>query len=494
VSRALLGALAAVAALVAVPRGPDPATQAVRDGCPRDYSAEIQRQAPTWVYVGDAATSPAGPPPPPRWAHGVVDSFTPKFVSVAPTPEDVPTIHDSYDFNFDLRLDTADRGLLGGDPVRKTGNFAGPEPETGRLHVEREQLTLPQFAWPEIGDRVTLDGSWIWDCGHWLPGGERTEFHSYRAIFVRREPSPRSPRGENEGDLFVTSRKTFAGIEEDCAHRTRGDSAAYPACLRSEPDWQDVTATYRFSLPAPPRPSAHSGLRWRVVDRGTTRGAVRLAVTPSARGVRIEAVVSNPRLVQARVAKAILVGWSRPPRVRPVHLRIRFERLLVRRAMDPGCPPDRPTCSTPETTHKTQNSTAPGEWNVYWDAAGIWSMWSPRLLHVFDGQVVRGRQSVDLYLPPRRPWRLLVFARECDFLALGNASDPRGRVAPCPAGNEVGTLQGDDESGFVVQRFRLPAAVIGVHRADSLPVETSCPRVNRHGCYAVTYRVDRVRG
>jgi hypothetical protein len=31
----------------------------------------------------------------------------------------------------------------------RTGNFAGQNESTGRVHVEREQGSLPFFAWPE---------------------------------------------------------------------------------------------------------------------------------------------------------------------------------------------------------------------------------------------------------------------------------------------------------------------------------------------------------
>lgn len=488
--RALAAVVAAVAGLA--PHGPDPSTQAIRDGCQRDYGAEVQRQVPTWVYVGDSGTSPTGSPPPQRWAHGVVDAHGPQFQAVHPTEEDVPTIHDAYDFNFNVLVDRRDRGLLAGDPARRTGNYSGDEAETGRLHVEREQTSLPEFMWPEAGDRVTLNGSWIWDCGHWVPGGERTELHSYRALFVTRRPSPRSRSGENEGDLFVTTRKTFAGIEEDCGHRTRGDRGAFYACLRVEPGWQDASGTYRFVLPAPPRPSGQARLRWRVVDRGTTRGALRLTIRPAAAGTVVTAVVRSPHLRRTVVAKEIFVGWSPERRRPPVHLRVRFERVLVRRAMDPGCPADRPRCGSRETTHKDQLSKAPGEWNVYWDVAGIWGMWSPHVLRVEDGTVVRGRQHVDVYLAPGRPWRLLVFARECDFLSFGNASSRRGGVAPCPSGDETGTLAGDDVPGFVVHRFSSPEAALGRHRDDPIRADTSCPRANRHGCYGLVYSVTRI--
>ena len=183
-----------------MPAGIDP-QQAVLDGCGRDYSAQVRREIPTWVYVNDHDAPATGPPPPQQRLEGVVSSrYFPQLAS-HPTEEDLPTVHRAYDFNFNVLPDRAYRRLLGGDPAAHTGNFEGKGTSTGRVHVEREQSALPMFAWPEPGDRVASVGSWIWDCGHWLPGGERTEIHSYRALWVVR-------RGVGEGDLVVSNDKT----------------------------------------------------------------------------------------------------------------------------------------------------------------------------------------------------------------------------------------------------------------------------------------------
>ena len=491
----LLAALVAVSAQPAAPVRPDPNRQAAADGCGRDYFATVRRETPTWVYVNDRQTAPTDPPPPRQWLYGVVDSFAPKFMAVHPTPEDVPLIHHSYDFNFDVLPDRRSAFLLGGDPAAKTGNFAGREEETGRMHVEREQLALPAFAWPELGDRIALNGSWIWDCGHWQPGGERTEIHSYRVLWVERNPrgayvSPRSASGEAEGDLFISTEKTYAGIEEDCAHRTKGITAAFRACLATEPDWQDVTGSYSFALHAPPRPSANARLTLRVVDRGSRGAKASIRVTRAGSGAVVDVTVASPPGRRTIVAKQIFVGWSpTPARARPEHLRVRFLRLLVRRAMDPGC--GKP-CKSKETTHVQQQSTAPGEWNVYLDVAGIWRMWSPHVLRARDGQTFPGRQTVDVFVRRGAPWRLFVVARECDYGALGNASGANRALAPCPRTSEIGTADGDDRPGVIVDRFRSPAAALGLHRSNARLAPSSCPPLNRHGCYALVYRVSRV--
>ncbi len=492
--RAALLAVALVAAAgvsVFAASRPDPNLQAMQDGCVRDYLATVRRESPTWVYVNDRDTKPTDPPPAARWLRGVVDGYFPKFLGVHPTPEDVPLVHHSYDFNFDVKPDSADDYLLG------LGNFAGRSPSSRRIHVEREQAALPLFAWPELGDRVALLGNWVWDCGHWTGGGERTEIHSYRALWLQRNPgrpSPNSPRGEAEADLVISTEETYAGVEADCAHKTRGDVIAFRACLDREPDWQDVSGFYRFSLAAPPKPSARARLTWRVVDRGSRGGpgptfSVRVSGRRAIVEVMIKSAVGRPNVV----AKQIFVGWSQPPRPRRIHLRMTFPLLFVRRAMDPGCPSSRPRCPTRQTTIKEQVTTSPGEWNVYWDVAGVWGMWPQGVLRPRDGSVFHGRRPIDFYVGPNESWRLFVFTRECDFGSLGNASGANRRLIPCPHTNEFGSFEGDDVPGVIVRRFR-GARELGTRTLRPRLVGSTCPRINRRGCYELTYGLTRVEG
>ena len=97
------------------------------------------------------------------------------------------------------------------------------------------------------------------------------------------------------------------------------------------------------------------------------------------------------------IAQRVLARWTRGAPTE--HVRVRFVRLLVRRAMDPGCPDGRNTCGSKETTHGEQATAPPGEWNVYVDAAGVWRMWGNGLLRARDGQVFRGGPT--LRPPPR---------------------------------------------------------------------------------------------
>jgi hypothetical protein len=498
--RALVAAVAALCAglaatFAATARQPalvDPGTDARPDGCGRDYIEQTQRTIPTWVYVGDKTSPATGPPPPARRLEGVVDSRYERDLAVHPTPEDLPTIHRSYDVNLNVLPDRPYRRLMGGASAVKSGNFAGRGESTARVHVEREQASTPPFVWPEAGDRVAVIGSWIWDCGHWTPAGERTEIHPFRALWVERNggaPSPASARGESEGDLFLSSDKTYAGIVADCAHRAKGVVLAFQACLAVEPEQWDVSGTYRFRLRMPPRPAPGARLQVRVVDAGNSTGAPRARARVRGNGVDVSLVVPRRPGKRVVVAQRVLARWSGA--AAPVHVRLRFERLLVRRAMDPGCPGGRPTCGSKETTHGEQISTPPGEWNVYVDAAGVWKTWGRGLLRAQDGQVFGGGPTFDLRLAPGRPWRVFVFTRECDFGLLGNADGPAHALSPCPTSKEFGTFDGDDVPGIAVARFASPASAIGRHTLRPRRPGSSCPAVNLLGCYEVAFRVER---
>ena len=471
-----LAAGAAVAAFAGT--RPDPAVQAQRDGCGRNGAGLFKKEQPTWAYVGDAATPADGPPPAAQTATGVV-SATPAWLGSHPTDVDDPVTHSSFDFLVNVKPDAPSGFLLG------TGNFAGAgeSEEAGRLHTEWEQSAFPRFAWPSPGDRIQLTGNWVWDCGHWLGGGERTELHPIRAFWVQRQGvSPRSATGDAEGDLVISTDGTPAGASANCQHRTRGDKAAFRACLAADPGWQDVSGSYRFALAAPPRPSVKARLRIRVVDAGSTAGAPAVKAVPGPKGVVVTVDVSTPPGRRVVIAKRVLAGWDAAPK--PVHLRVTFDRILVRRSMDSGCIAP---CTSVETTRVGQISKPPGEWTLYSDVAGVWSQWP--LLRPVDGQTIRLGRSVDVYLGARQPWRLVVTGLECDNGSL-SARSITVPPSPCPAGTgEFLDLVGDDAPGVVTDAYTSPRAAVGVHATDSKVTGSSCPPVNVHGCYQVVYRI-----
>ncbi|HEY3181698.1 MAG TPA: hypothetical protein VGJ77_02595 [Gaiellaceae bacterium] len=476
-------AAAGAAVALAANERPDPATQAEADGCKRDVVAIVKREAPNWVYVGDRSAPADTASPAPRWLRGVVDGGPLPDFGAYPTVIDQPTTHTSYDFVVNVKPDAQDEYLMGGDSVAKTGNFRGADDETGRVHTERESSYTPAWVWPDRGDRVTMLGSWAWDCDHFEPAGEHTEFHPWRALWLERRPgraSPTSPRGEAEGDLLVSSDATPAGRQEECAHLTKADPAAFKACVTGPKPSLDVNGDYAFTVRAPPRPPGAKRLVVRVVDRGSVHAP---PVSTRAHGGTVDVrfrIAARPgdRVV---VAKKVYAGWTpMPARLLPLPVRLTVERVLVRRAMDPS--------TAQESTRPNQNTTAPGEFVFYWNVAGVWARF-PRTVLARDGQMLPLRQTIDAWLARGEPFRFFAVARECDFGAVGNADGPGRPVWPCPRANEVGNFVGDDGPGVVVARFASPRAAAGRRSANAGFTKSSCPASNRSGCYRLTWSV-----
>jgi len=457
--------------------GPDSRTQPLADGCTRDRGSVLTKQVPNWVYVGGGLAQN-------QVVTGVVDSQYQPDKAAEPTGTDDPFTHTSYDFTFNVKPDPPYENLLG------TGNFEGQSSETSRLHTERESLSFPSWAWPDRGDRIAMVGSWVWDCDHLTATGEHTEIHPFRLLWVERNPdgpSRRSAVGDREADLFMTRLPTPADTQAVCANKTKGDRAAFKDCVSREVDELPVTGQYDFVLKAGKKPSAKAHLVYRIVE--VERHSPATPVTRLRDGISVHVDGGSA----PSIGKRFLVGW-RPVRARSVHLRVHLDSLLVRRAMDPGCPPYDPKCPAKnESTLLGQVTTAPGEWNVYVDAAGIWRQWLPEVLSVRDGQTIRSKQKIDLYLPRGKPWRLFVQTRECDFGSLGNANSVQGSVAPCPHINEVGNVVSDDQPGILAVHFRSPQASLGRHQVNSSLVGSTCPASNVHGCYRLTFTISRIR-
>lgn len=453
---------------------PDPNAQAIADGCQRDTTKIYTGLAPNWVYVNDKDFPASGPPPAPRWVSGTVKGPLGLLASRIASSDD-PITHHSYDVNIDVTVDNASDFL--------TGVSRDATAEQGMLHLERESAYLPFWAWPQPGDRLQALGSWVWDCDHYQGRGEKTEFHPFRALWVQRNVP--GPAGSVEGDLYVSSDATPAGQQAECAHQTKGTDA-FKACSHAAPNWLSVNGTYSLSLCLPPHKAPGD---WRFVDHGSVN-APALRFFPGNDGCGdLRFTVSAPAGRRVVIAKQLYWAIKNPPKAD--HLRLRFDRLLVRRAMDPSCPPDKPTCPyANESTLLGQIATAPGEWQLYWSVNGIWGRW-PGTLAAYDGSVFRGSQSVDFYVARGKPWTLVTLARECDFGALPGWDGPGKPTLPCPRSSEVGNASGDDYPGAITVRNK--GLALGTHVANASTAGSTCPPSNVKGCYQLTYTVSRLR-
>jgi hypothetical protein len=260
--------------------------------------------------------------------------------------------------------------------------------EFGRLHYEWEEGSLPKFAWPSDGDRTSIWGSWIWDCGHWTEDGqvtgERTEFHPLSAIVVTRSNPWRARAGESETDAFIASDGTYAHATEQCALRLhpQPDGTYGPGffdCARNPENFEQTLAhSYTFSVPAPRRPAWATTLLLRSVTR-VHRGRV---------GERIQRVASGfvvtitPRSTTLAWGKSYFARWNgRPPAV--TRLRVTFEKLLIKHA-DPD---------------PTEGGVDPAgeKWALYLELNGDWVLindWAPALFAAKDNLLIRLNRTI----------------------------------------------------------------------------------------------------
>ncbi|MBA3843977.1 MAG: hypothetical protein H0X39_15415, partial [Actinobacteria bacterium] len=239
---------------------PDPNVQAIADGCQRDTTKIYTGFAPNWSYVNDRDFPASGPPPAPQWVAGTVHSQSEGLLASRIATSDDPITHHSFDTNIDVRVDRPDDFL--------TGTSRDGTSESGTIHMEREGAYYPAWARPQAGDRIDALGSWVWDCDHFQPSGEKTEFHPFRAAWVQRHPggpSPTSNRGESEADLYISTDATPAGQAADCAHTTKG-SDQFKACTHSASAWESVNGPYDLTACAPRPVPSGARLTWRVVD------------------------------------------------------------------------------------------------------------------------------------------------------------------------------------------------------------------------------------
>lgn len=432
---------------------PDPNVQAVADGCQRDTTKIYTGFAPNWVYVNDRDFPASGPPPAPQWVSGTVKGATGLLAARVASSDD-PITHHSYDVNVDVRVDGADDWL--------TGVSRDATPEAGTIHLERESASLPLWAWPTPGERVQAYGSWIWDCDHYQGRGEKTELHPLRALFARRA---------DRATLYVSSDATPAGRQAECAHRTKG-SDQFKSCSHTAPDWLSVNGDYRLSL----GPGT-----WKAVDRGSVN-APPVTVAGGFARFTIAAPAGQRVVVAKQFVRQGIAGTK---------LRLRFDKLLVRRAMDPSCPPTQPACPyANESTLPGQITTSPGEWQLYWSVDGTWGRW-PGTLAARDGSTFKGTQHVDFTVRRGTPWTLVVLARDCDFGALPGWDGPGHPTQPCPVSNEVGNSKGDDYPGAIAVTYR--GLALGRHVSNASTAGSTCPPSNVRGCYQLTYTVERIK-
>jgi hypothetical protein len=228
---------------------------------------------PQWVLVGDTFGAPFDP------AKDKVTTLEGQVTSGKLASDDNPIDHHSRDRNFFVFPDPSSAKLLA-----TPGNFVtGEENEHGRIEVEVESAAFPAWAQPTMGDRVHVEGSWIWDCAH---GPFRTEIHPPRLVMTLRDAADQAwtkpcATGPNcvDGTVTIPARPGWAdampGLGSTPIPVTRADVFAssdggeareqltcFAPAACSPADWyQPLKAkSYDLFVPAPPKPDPDAEL------------------------------------------------------------------------------------------------------------------------------------------------------------------------------------------------------------------------------------------
>ena len=248
-----------------------------------------------WVWVDPQAIASRldQNPPDPSKKHHRYRSVSGFVARSHVAYNDTPANHDSHDQNINVIVDPGQAGLLSS----VGGNSAGLEPgdagyapdeievewETGIDTDDEPDVRtgdgvngiFRRWFWPSKGDRVWVNGHWVFDCGHATTvavesGSEdryRTEIHPPRAVAaMRNQMSPlpgtgTTPVPVTATDLFIHGRGGFATEDLNCGMNIIiGDHGS--TCGRSTPPpeseykFTPIDTDFQFYVCLPPKPAA----------------------------------------------------------------------------------------------------------------------------------------------------------------------------------------------------------------------------------------------
>lgn len=272
------------------------------------------------------------------------------------THTDFPAVHDSHDQNTHLTVDPGYEDLV--SDVNDAGEIE-MEWEIGTFPSETNgdppERTFPRWAWPSVGDRIWLNGNWIFDCGH--PNDDlgfnryRTEIHPPRAVASMRQQlhtlpgTGTTPVPVTATDLYVHGRAGFVGDDLQCGQEiiiSAGSCTPSPYPHRGTPI--DADYDFKVCLPAKPFPSAVLATSMEN-GPGNTIG-VDPVVTPEAADGPCTGSGFGPTQLDVSVplagtgvtpddvlARKIYAGWVFPPEGLK-HLTVTLKRGVLHEDMD----------------------------------------------------------------------------------------------------------------------------------------------------------------
>ena len=164
-------------------------------------------------------------------------------------------------------------------------------------------------------------GSWVWDCDHYRPNGEKTEFHPVPRRVGRSATRSSRRRRARAARPRATSTSRPRRPRRDSRRSARTRRRAPTSSRRARTRVAELAERQRLLRLHAVRAGAarrrRAARRWRVVDRGSVN-APTVSVTP-ARRLRSTCASPSPAAQGARVvvAKQIYLGWTTGDEGRP---------------------------------------------------------------------------------------------------------------------------------------------------------------------------------
>ena len=213
--------------------------------------------------------------------------------------EEIPSTHDEHDFIFHVKKNHYNAWAMGGA-------------NADEMEIEWEHPQWPKWAWPITGDDIVVFGPLVYDCGHDVDAGGKTEIHPPRGVATIRKHVAADITAHgglgvalvNRADIYFTSRRTRAYCGGWCE-----PSAQWPVYTPLG------DRNYQFDLYPPQNRATGTKLIWWREDHPDPFGA---AVTPT---VKVVGAGSNQHLHvtlpykgrkgKLHTASSLYVGWSR---------------------------------------------------------------------------------------------------------------------------------------------------------------------------------------
>jgi hypothetical protein len=275
------------------------------------------------------------------------------------THTDFPAVHDSHDQNTHLTPDPGYEDLISdvNDPGEiemewEIGTF--PDETSG----DPAERTYPRWAWPSAGDRMWMDGNWIFDCGHPTEVGGvnhyHSEIHPARAVASMRQqshPLPgtgTTPVPVTATDLYIHGRAGFVGDDLECGQEIilgAGSCGVSSYPHRGTP----IDSDYDFNICLPPKPSPSATLATSMENGPGNTIATDPVLTPQASAGPCIDPQFGPMQVHVHVplagtgvsmddtlARKIYAGWAQPvPGMKHVVMTLKLIDLHEDQDLDP---------------------------------------------------------------------------------------------------------------------------------------------------------------